>query len=128
MANFNNITIGQNVSVNGLTVSVPTTTATNVPNGSITLGESILVNTGAYQQVYLSSSANPTIATITVVGSLPSGSGSVALVASGSGFASNLGSISGSQASVISWNQPLYALYAEAFTTASFVNFIIVTQ
>ena len=128
MANFNNITIGQNVSVNGLTVSIPSSTTTNVPQGSITLGESILVNTGAYQQVYLSGSSNPIIATITAVGSLPLGSGSISLVASGSGFASNIGNLSGSQASIISWNQPLNALYAEAFTTASFVNFVIVTQ
>lgn len=127
MANTNNVSISNTAAVNGLTVGDSATTTTT-PVGSIALAESVFVQTASYQQVYLSGSNATPIGTISIFGSNPIGTGSVSVVASGSGFASFLGNISGSQATSIAWNAPLNALYAQSYSTASYVNFIVITQ
>lgn len=129
MANTLNLSAGVNGSINGLNVNQSSQTAL-APTGSTIFAESVLINTSSYQQVFTGSVGQP-IGVIYFANTSPTGSISVAV--SASGVVSNLGSVGpsngiNSSGTVIQWNGPITAIYAEALTTQSFGVFVIAAQ
>jgi hypothetical protein len=127
MANTLNITANINGSINGLNIS-ETSNGAFTPVGSTAFAQSILVPTGSYTLIVTGS--NFGTASI-FYGENTSTSGSISLALSASGVVNDLGNIPsvGSSTngigSIINWNGPFTALYAQAYTTASYGVFVV---
>lgn len=119
-----------NGNVNGLAISQNGGYSTT-PQGSTAFGESVLVNTGSWQQI-VSGTNFGTASTIALFNSSPSGS--ISLAISASGVVSSLGTVPASPngtsypVTSIQWNNLFTALYAQANTSASYGIFVVVSQ